>query len=58
MWQTTAQDKKIAERLDLSIRINVTAQREAFVILKDQKENFMNKPICRLINPYKPEWAK
>ena len=58
MWQTTAKDKKIAERLDLSDRLNVTAQREAFVTLKHHKENFRNKPTCRLINPCKPELGK
>ena len=58
MWQTTAQDKKIAERLDLSDRINVTDQREAVVTLKDHKENFRSKTTCRLINPCKPELGK
>ena len=29
--------------------------KEAFITLKDQKENFVNKPTCRLINPSKPE---
>ena len=33
VWQTTAEDKNIAERLELSGRINATAQREAFVTL-------------------------
>ena len=37
--QTTAEDKKITERLDLSDRVNVTAEREAFITLKDHKEN-------------------
>ena len=58
MWQTTAEDTKIAERLDLSDRINVTAQREASFTLKDHKENFRNKPTYRLVNPCKPELGK
>ena len=31
------------------------AMKEAFITLKDHKENFENKPTCRLINPSKPE---
>ena len=41
-----------------SDRIEVTAKREAFITLKDHKENFRNKPTCRLINPCKPELGK
>ena len=40
------------------IEKNVTAYREAFVTLKDHKENFRNKPTCRLIKPCKPELRK
>ena len=29
--------------------------KEVFITLKDHKENFANKPTCRLINPSKPE---
>ena len=58
VWQTTAEDENIAERLDLSDRINVTAQREAVVTLKDHKENFRNEPTFRLINPCKPVLGK
>jgi hypothetical protein len=47
--------KSIAERLNLADRINTTAQREAFVTLKDHKPNFDNNPTCRLINPSKSE---
>lgn len=31
------------------------AKQQAFVTLKDHKENFQNKPSCRLINPAKSE---
>ena len=58
MWQVNAEDKRIAEKLELSDRIDVTAKREAFITLKDHKENFRNKPTCRLINPCKPELGK
>ena len=55
VWQINAEDKQIAEKLELSDRIDVTAKREAFITLEDHKENFRNKPTCRLINPCKPE---
>ena len=58
MWQVNAEDKRIAEKLELSDRIDVTAKREAFITLKNHKENFRNKPTCRLINPWKPELGK
>ena len=51
-------DTHIAKKLNLSDRINTTAERESFITLKDQKENFKNKPTCRLINPCKPEIGK
>jgi len=31
------------------------AERQAFITLKDHKNNFENKPTCRLINPAKSE---
>ena len=58
VWQVSAEDKRIAEKLELSDRINVTAKREAFITLKDRKDNVRNKPTCRLINPCKPELGK
>ena len=58
MWQVNAEDKRIVEKLELSDRIDITAKREAFITLKDHKENFRNKPACRLINPCKPELGK
>ena len=33
-------------------------KREAFISLKDHKENFENKPKCRLINPAKSNSGK
>ena len=52
---TENEAKSIAEKLNLADRINITAQREAFVTLKDHKPNFDNNPTCRLINPSKSE---
>ena len=51
-------DIHIAKNLDLADRINTAAERESSIILKDHKENFKNKPTCRLINPCKPEIGK
>ena len=33
-------------------------KREAFIFLKDHKENFENNPKCRLINPAKSDSGK
>ena len=33
-------------------------KREAFISLKDHKENFQNNPKCRLINPAKSDSGK
>jgi hypothetical protein len=50
--------KDIATKLNLADRINITAEREAFITLKDHKPNFKNNPTCRLINPAKSEIGK
>ena len=49
------EDKAIAEELKLDDRIYKTAKTEAFITLKDHKDNFNNNPKCRLINPTKSE---
>ena len=47
--------KDIAQELDLADRIEKIPESEAFITLKDHKQNFMNQPTCRLINPSKSE---
>ena len=47
--------KQIAKRLDLDDRMEIYAEREAFITLKDHKEDFQQRPQCRLINPAHPE---
>ena len=47
--------KTIAERLDLADRMESLARSEAFITLKDHKDNFENTLPCRLINPAKSE---
>ncbi len=54
----TQEDKNIADNLDLSDRIDTTANTQSFITLKDHKPNFGNKPTCRLINPCKSEIGK
>ena len=47
------------DELDSEINRNERMQkREAFISLKDHKENFENNPKCRLINPAKSESGK
>ena len=41
--------------LGLGDRVFTTVPRNAFISLKDHKENFENNPQCRLLNPTKPE---
>ena len=47
--------KKIAVKHDLETKINVLAESNAFVTIKDHKDNFPNTIKCRLINPAKSE---
>ena len=51
----TLEDKKIAEKIELADRIEVSASRDSFIKLKDHKPDFINNPTCRLINPSKSE---
>ena len=50
--------KSIVRKLGIQDRVNKTSKRECFITLKDTKENFMNNPKCRLLNPMKPEVGK
>ena len=52
------ENKDIATKLGIDDRVDTTADKEAFITLKDHKPNFANKPICRLINPTKSEIGK
>ena len=45
----------IVKRLEIQDRVFATWERKAFITLKDHKQNFINNPACRLINPMKPE---
>ena len=52
------ESKRITAELGIDDRVDVTANKEAFITLKDHKPNFANNPTCRLINPTKPELGK
>ena len=45
----------IASDLGIGERVEVYAEKEAFITLKDHKEDFRVRPSCRLINPAKSE---
>ena len=42
----------------MSLCFHTTATKEAFITLKDHKDNFESKLTCRLINPSKQEIGK
>ena len=50
--------KKIAQNLKLEDRIECFPYREAFITLKDHKENFHNKPSSHIINLAESELGK
>ena len=50
--------KAIATSLHLDNRIQKFPKRNAFVTLKDHKDNFLRNTPCRLINPAKREIGK
>ena len=43
--------KEITEKLPISNRIDKMQETEAYITIKDHKEDFPNKTSCRLINP-------
>ena len=48
----------VVKNLELGKRVFETTKRSAFITLKDHKENFVNDPKVRLLNPCKPELGK
>ena len=47
--------KTLAQDLEISDRIQCLAPKDAYITLKDHKDNFKFNPKCRLINPTKSE---
>ena len=53
------EDKTVAEELDIKDRmIHQTQMQTAFITMKDHKDNFLNNPKCRLVNPCKSELGR
>ena len=50
--------KAIVTKLELADRVFATTERQCFASLKDHKENFLNNPKVRLLNPTKSEVGK
>ena len=50
--------KKIATKLKIDDRVQQFHEAEAFITVKDHKDNFPNFPTFRLINPSKSEIGK
>ena len=52
------QGKSIAQELNIDNRTEQITKQQAFITLKDHKDNFANHPTCRLINPAKSKLEK
>ena len=50
-----AAEKKLAKDKNLLDKMEINARNDCFITLKDHKENFLNNPKTRLINPAKNE---
>ena len=52
--------KQITENVDQEIldRMDINSKNTCFITLKDHKENFLNNPTVRLINPAKNELGR
>lgn len=47
--------KKFAKQANIADKMEINAKNQCFITLKDHKENFLNNPKTRLINPAKNE---
>ena len=47
--------RNITTDLNIQDRVELMAEQQAFITLKDHKDNFENEPTCRLINPAESE---
>ena len=50
--------KTIVDEFEIGDRVDCLVKANAFINLKEHKENFMSNPKCRLINPAKSEIGK
>ena len=56
--EITKNDKAVATKLEIDDRVHCTTKRDTFITLKDHKQQFMNNPKFRVINPTKSELGK
>lgn len=56
--EINSEAKMIARSLKIDDRVEIIAPKKPFINLKDHKDNFSNRPQCRLINATKPELGK
>ena len=56
--KTNQKQIEIVTKLDLDGRVFATQKKDAYVTIKDHKENYLNDTKCRLLNPTKPELGK
>ena len=50
--------RSATRKLNIDDRVKLIGTNDAFITLKDRKDNFANKPTCRLINPSKTELGR
>ena len=58
LFNISRNSKEITEKLPISDRIDKMQETEAYITIKDHKEDFPNKISCRLINPSKSSIGK
>ena len=56
--KTNQKQIEIVAKLDLDDRVFATQKKDAYITIKDHKENYLNDTKCRLLNPTKPELGK
>ena len=56
--KSNQKQKEMVIKLDLEDRVFATAQKDAYITVKDHKDDYKNNTKCRLINPTKPELGK
>ena len=57
-FKINSKAKSITEKLDISDRVEPIAHKNAYLTVKDHKDNFPNNVKCRLINPAKSNVGK
>ena len=58
VYRVNHEAKEIAKKIGITDKVECFVERDAFITLKDHKDNFQNNPKCRLINPSKSQMGK